>query len=318
MLYMKHILVTGGAGYIGSACTRALLDAGHTVTVVDNLSHGDTRYVDPRAEFVQADIRDTEAMDALFSAHDFDTVMHFAALKAVGESEERPIAYYENNIAGTIALLSCMVAHNVRDIVFSSSAAVYAPKGENGVYTETDTLGSLNIYGACKVIEERLIQELARTGVLQKYAILRYFNVAGDAGLHYIDSAPENVFPRLARAAAGNETFHIYGTDYDTRDGTCIRDYVHLADLVDAHLRALEHSTSGVWNIGTSNGTSVRELIAAFEAATKTPLSARETSRRAGDPPLLLADSTRAVQELGWQPKHTLDDMVRSTLHYLS
>ncbi len=316
----KNILVTGGAGYIGSACTKRLLDLGYQVTVVDNLCHGDKKYVDARAKFVETDLRDEAALATLFTSSNFDAVMHFAALKSVGQSEERPAEYFKNNVGGTMSLLSAMAEHGVGEIIFSSSAAVYAPN-DGTPFTERDQLKAINVYGNCKIIEEMLIQELARTGKLKKFAILRYFNVAGDAGLRYIDKAPENIFPILANALSLGERpaspagrFSIFGTNYDTRDGTCIRDYIHLSDLVDAHIRALEYDSSGIWNLGTSDGTSVKELISKFEKASAKSLSTEASPRRAGDPAVVLADASSAADTLHWQPKHTLTEMVKSTL----
>ncbi len=309
----KNILVTGGAGYIGSACTKALLDGEYNVTVLDNLSNGNVKYVDERATFIEADLLDVEALTDVFSNGKFNAVMHFAAHKAVAESEENPTKYFTNNIAGTINLLSAMESNGVGEMIFSSSAAVYAPTKE-GVCTEESELGPINVYGNCKLIEERLIQELARTGKLSKFAILRYFNVAGDAGLNYVDQAPENVFPIIANSISSGGSFSIFGTDYDTRDGSCVRDYIHLSDLVDAHILALKHESSGIWNLGTSEGTSVIELIDAFEEVSSKKLSRHDASRRAGDPATLLADATSAAETLKWIPKKSLRAMVESTL----
>lgn len=309
----KNVLVTGGAGYIGSACVRMLLDLGHNVTVVDNLNNGDKKYVDKRAKFIESDLRDRDALAVAFGHGELDAVMHFAALKAVEESEEKPTEYFENNVGGTMNLLSAMIEHNVPEIIFSSSAAVYAPT-QDGVCTEENRLGAINVYGNCKIIEEMLIQELARTGKIKKYTVLRYFNVAGDAGLKFVDKAPENVFPILANSLASGEKFGILGTDYDTRDGTAVRDYIHLEDLVDAHIKALEHEASGIWNLGTNKGTSVKELLKEFEAVSGKKLNSEARPRRAGDPPVLLANALAAAATLGWQPQKTLREMVESTL----
>ncbi len=309
----KKILVTGGAGYIGSACTKSLLDLGYKVVVVDNLSGGDKKYVDKRAEFVEGDISDNDTLAAAFGGGEISAVMHFAALKSVGESEEEPTKYFKNNVGGTINLLSTMEEYGVGEMVFSSSAAVYTPN-DGTPFTEQDKLGAINVYGNCKIIEEMLITELARTGKLRKFAILRYFNVAGDAGLGYIDKAPENVFPILTNALTSGERFSIFGTDYDTRDGTCVRDYIHLTDLVDAHLRALEHEGSGIWNLGTSEGTSVKELVDEFESVSGKQVNSQDESRRAGDPAVVLANAGSAAADLSWKPKKTLREMVESTL----
>jgi UDP-glucose 4-epimerase len=310
---MSTVLVVGGAGYIGSACTKMLCDRGYAVTVFDNLSHGQRDKVDERAKFFEGDVRSKIDLADVFNTRPFDAVMHFAALKSVEESESKPAEYFENNVGGVINLLSAMAEYHVPQIVFSSTAAVYTPT-THGIYTEESEVGAMNVYGNTKLLAERAIQEFARVGAIKRYALLRYFNVAGDSGLRFREKDAANVFPLLGEALQGRRDFNIFGDDYNTRDGTCTRDYVHLSDLVDAHVRALEHHGSGVWNLGTSKGTTVRELVSAFEDVSGRVIDAQVAPRRAGDPATVLADSTKAQLELNWQPQFGLHEMVKSTL----
>jgi len=314
----KNILVIGGAGYIGSATVHALCESGYSVTVFDNLSSGQKEKVHKNAELTVGDILNQQELDDAFAIKSFDAVIHFASLKAVGESEEKPVEYFKNNVSGTINVLSVMEKYKVPHIVFSSSASVYAPAGgeHGGVFTEHDQLGPISVYGQTKYISELIIKDFARTGKIASYALLRYFNVAGDAGLQFKEKDPQNVFPLIARALVGKASFAIFGDDYDTKDGTGIRDYIHLTDLVDAHIKALSiaHENSGAFNLGTSNGYSVQELVDAFERLSGKQVNPEKAPRRAGDPAVVLADATKARTELDWQPTHTLDEMVKSTL----
>jgi len=308
----KHILITGGAGYIGSATVLAFLNKGYEVTVFDNLFHGQRDKVDERATFFKGDLRNKADLEEVFSSSKFDAVVHFAALKAVEESETKPSEYFENNVFGTIQLVSAMERHNVPQIVFSSTAAVYKPVVD--AFTEDAELGSVNVYGNTKILAERVIQEFERTGKIQQYALLRYFNVAGDAGLNFKEENAQNVFPILCSAAKENKTFNIFGTDYDTHDGTCVRDYIHLTDMVEAHVAALESKLSGVWNLGTQQGTSVQELVHAFEEVSNAKIEIIKANRRAGDPATVLANASKANKELQWSPKKNLKEMVESSL----
>ncbi len=310
----KHILITGGAGYIGSACTKALLNLGYKITVIDNLSHGDKKYVDERANFIEIDLCNPSDLARALRAFKIDSVIHLAALKSVEESEKYPEKYLHNNLIGTINLLTTMQECEIPEIIFSSSAAVYAPT-DNDTCKEDDELGAINVYGSCKIKEEKIITELARTGKIKKFSILRYFNVAGDAGLNYIDKDPANVFSILANSLKSSGKFNIFGTDYNTRDGTCVRDYIHLDDLVDAHIKTLEYKDSGIWNLGTSSGISVKELITEFEKVSGLKLNSVPSPRRAGDPATLIADYSLATTTLGWKPKCALKEMVESTIN---
>jgi len=305
-----RILVTGGAGYIGSSCIKALCDKRHIVCVVDNLSKGILDNVDPRAEFFKLDITEAKKLDDLFSNKKFDAIIHFAAYKAVGESMENPIKY-SDNIKGTLNILDSMVRHNVKKIVFSSSAAVY--DDNNSIVTEKSPLNPKSYYGYTKKAGEELIEWYSKTHGITGIS-LRYFNVAGDYGLGYIDPEPENVLPIMMEVLTGKrDEFIIYGDDYDTRDGTCIRDYIHIIDLVDAHVLALNLNETMILNLGTGNGTSVLELV---QSALKIDSSFKYKigPRRKGDPGVLVADNSKAKKIMGWSPKHDIDEMLKSTL----
>ena len=305
--------MVGGAGYIGSACVAALIKEGHTVTVFDDLSTGQREQVPTEATLVVGDITNPVDVRAVFDGAHIDAVLHFAAKKAVGESEIDPSLYFHTNVVGSYNLLSAMEQYRVPQLIFSSTAAVYEPPYDGSLVTEETPLAPMNVYGQTKRMVEDMILSYARVSVLDSYTILRYFNVAGDAGLSYLERNAQNVFPLLAQAAREDTPFHIFGTDYPTRDGTCIRDYIHLADLVDAHVRALS-GPSGIYNLGTGTGYSVRELIAACDSALPKPLNVVEGKRRIGDPAILVADATRAYEALGWQPSHSLADITRSTM----
>ncbi len=311
----KKILVIGGAGYIGSATTQALCEQGFSVTVFDNFSSGKREKVSQEAKIIQGDILKIDDLEKVFSKNNFDTVMHFAALKAVGESEKNPAKYFQNNVSGIINILSVMEKYQVPQIIFSSSASVYAPS-KNNIFKEEDALGPISVYGQTKYISELIIKDFARTGKIESFALLRYFNVAGDAGLKFKEKNPQNVFPLMAKAIANQTEFNIFGDDYDTSDGTGVRDYIHLTDLVSAHISALKvkKDNSGVFNLGTSKGYSVKELISAFEKNSGKSIKVKIKPRRAGDPATVLANSTKAKKELGWTAQKTLDDMVISTL----
>jgi len=302
-----RILVTGGAGYIGSACTKALLDKGHSVVVLDNLSKGIKSLIDSRAEFLELDL--CQDIDTAFDR--IDAVIHIASYKAAGESMHDP-SKYSDNIKGTINLLDAMVKHQVSRIIFSGSAAVYGmPK-----YTPVDEghpCSPINYYGYTKLCNEDLIRWYAQIHGLQ-YVSLRYFNVAGDFGLGYLDPEPQNVMPILMEAAAGKrQGFEIFGTDYDTRDGTCVRDYIDVRDLVRAHVAALELKQNAVINLGTEKGTTVRELIDAVKKASGSDFAVSEGPRREGDPATLVASCKKAREQLGWNPEHDINSMVGST-----
>ena len=310
----KTILVTGGAGYIGSAAVDSLINNGHKVIVFDDFSTGQKDKISNDAEVLEGSLTNLDVLDKVFQEYQFDAVMHFAAKKAVGESEINPSLYFKNNVVGSFNLLSMMEKYKVPQIIFSSTAAVYSPVFANTLINETSTLSPISVYGKTKLMVEDMIHAYVRTNKIKQFSILRYFNVAGDVGLNYQEKNPQNVFPIIVSKLNNNEPFEIFGTDYDTKDGTCVRDYIHLQDLIDGHVKALESEKSGVFNLGTSTGFSVRELIKAFEEASGKMMMVIEAPRRLGDPVVVIADSTLAKQELGWQATHTLKDMVEDTL----
>lgn len=309
----KKILVVGGAGYIGSACVKVLFERGYkNIIVFDNLDKGRVDLVDSRAVFVQGDLRHKEDLNQLFSNHDFDCVIHFAALKAVGESEKFPQKYFENNVCGTANLLAVMDEHDVKQIIFSSTACVYAEKA-SGVYVESDPLSAPNVYGSTKIICENMIRDYNRTKNLN-YTIFRYFNVAGDVGLNYIDPDAQNIFPIISEVIIGKRSkLEIYGDKYETRDGTCIRDYIHLKDLVSAHVLAVESVDSFEFNLGTEKGTTVRELVDSF-VRLNGKFAFETVSARKGDMGVSLADSSLALDKLGWRAVEGLDTMIVDTM----
>ena len=309
----KNVLVTGGAGYIGSACVAALLEVGHSVTVFHDLSTGQREKVPAAATLITGDITDAAALRAACGSAPFDAVIHFAAKKAVAESEANPSLYMQTNVVGSCNLLAAMSEFAIPQLIFSSSAAVYQPPAA-GLVTERTPLEPVNVYVMTKKLVEDIIYQYFRTGQLKHYHCLRYFNVAGDAGLHYQEQNAQNVFPLIASAAKAKQPFYIFGSDYDTPDGTCVRDYIHLNDLVSAHLAAFNSQQDGIYNLGTSTGYSVRELAEAFNEALPEPLIVELAERRLGDPAALVADGSKAKQDLGWQPTKTLADMVESTL----
>ena len=311
---MKQILITGGAGYIGSAVALALQGVGYEVVVFDDLSTGQESVLPRNIPLLVGDVTDWEQLNRLTSGYEWAAVIHCAAKKAVGESEEKPDLYFHCNVTGSLNILRLINERRIPQLIFSSTAAVYDQNGLNGPVTETSPLNPPNIYGTTKLMVEQAILAEARIGRLPHFTIFRYFNVAGDAGLSYRDAVAQNVFPLLARAAATNQPFSIFGTDYETKDGTGVRDYIHLNDLVAAHLLALKQPISGIFNLGTGTGYSVRELIAEFNAKLPTPLRVVTAPRRPGDPAYLVADASLARERLGWIPRATLSDMVKSTV----
>ena len=302
-----RVLVTGGAGYIGSHAVRELLGAGHEVTVLDDLSKGHREAVDPRAEFVLGDTGDFDTVKTVLTDRRIEAVLHFAAYIEVGESVEDPYKYYGNNFSNALKLLEAMRAAQVKKIVFSSTAAVYG-NPERVPIEETALRQPINPYGRSKMMTEMAIEDASRAYGLG-YAILRYFNVAGASPDGTIGEAHEpesHLIPRLLAAAAEGRPAMIYGTDYPTPDGTCIRDYIHVVDLVNAHILALEHVREGegqIYNLGSETGFSVREVIEACRKVTGREFKADEHPRRPGDPASLVASSSR-IRALGWQRQY--------------
>jgi UDP-glucose 4-epimerase len=312
------ILVCGGAGYIGSHAVYRLIEKGEKVIVVDNLQTGHREAVHPEAIFYEGDIRDRAFLREVFQKHDIDTVIHFAANSLVGESMQEPLKYYDNNVYGTQVLLEVMNEFGVKQIVFSSTAAVYGEPKQIPI-VETDPTMPTNTYGETKLAMEKMMKWVDRAYGI-RYISLRYFNVAGAYGtIIGEDHNPEtHLIPLILKVPLGQrEEIHIFGDDYDTPDGTCIRDYIHVLDLVDAHILAVEKLRSGaestVYNLGNGNGFTVKEVIEAARKVTGHPIPARVMARRPGDPAKLVASSEKAKRELGWKPKYTsIIDIVAS------
>ncbi|MGH2872425.1 MAG: UDP-glucose 4-epimerase GalE [Solirubrobacteraceae bacterium] len=299
------LLVTGGAGYIGSVVSRLLLGAGHEVVVLDSLERGHRGAIATDARFVHADLRDPAAVQATF-AEGFDGVLHFAAFALVGESVSRPELYWHNNVTGSLNLLEAMRVAGVRRLVFSSTCAVYGQPDEVPISEAAPTRPG-SPYGASKLAVDRMIGDFCDAHGLGAVS-LRYFNVAGASGDVGEDHDPEtHLIPNVLRAALGRiEHVELYGTDYPTPDGTAIRDYIHIDDLAEAHLLAMAGTRSGehqIFNLGNGNGFSVREVIAAAAEVTGVRIPVREAPRRPGDPPILVAASARIRDELGWRPR---------------
>lgn len=303
------ILVCGGAGYIGSHAVRQLIDRNEEVIIVDNLETGHEDAIHPQAKFYKVDIRNEEELDNVFTENKIDEVIHFAANSLVGESMSNPLKYYNNNVHGTEVLLKVMIKHDVKKIVFSSTAATYG-EPKNIPILESDLTNPTNAYGETKLAMEKMMKwaDLSH-GV--KYISLRYFNVAGahESGEIGEDHNPEtHLIPLILQVPLGKREFiSIFGDDYDTHDGTCIRDYIHVTDLADAHILAVhklrDGSDSNIYNLGSGNGFTVKEMIEAARKVTGHPIPAKICERRAGDPAKLVAASQKARTELGWEPK---------------
>lgn len=300
---MKRVLVTGGAGYIGSICVEELLNAGVEVGVFDNLSEGHRAAVDPRAEFFQGDLADRGVLRHAFAAFQPDAVMHFAANALVGESMSNPSKYFRNNVCSGINLLDIMVEAGVKKLVFSSTCATFGIPDRMPL-DETLPQKPINPYGESKLLFEKILRWYDEIHDL-RFTALRYFNAAGASEKFGEDHRIEtHLIPNVLKVALGQkEAVDIYGTDYDTPDGTCIRDYIHIRDLASAHLLALKSERSDFFNLGTGGGTSVREIIETCRAVTGHPIPVREQPRREGDPPRLFAASDKIRRELGWEPR---------------
>ncbi len=301
----KKILITGGAGYIGSHVTMMLNRAGYTTCVLDNLSSGSREAV-VAGTFIQGDLASKDLLDALFSAHSFAAVMHFAAFINVGESVEKPLLYYQNNVSNTLNLLEAMQKHGVNKLVFSSSAAVYGIP-LHGKVTEKEPTCPINPYGRTKLMVEQILSD---TPSLHS-CCLRYFNAAGGdptGKKKNYQKFAQNLIPRLLQCLQRKEPLTIFGNDYPTKDGTCIRDYIHIEDLGHAHILAMEQlfktEKSHIYNLGNGNGFSVSEVIEAGQRATGHKIATHLGLRRPGDPPILIADSTLAKNCLGWTPRY--------------
>jgi len=317
-----NILVTGGAGYIGSHTCVELLQAGHSVFIVDNFSNSSPVVIERLSAIagrapnvVRADIRDRAAMERVFSSNRFDAVIHFAGLKAVGESVDEPILYYENNVVGSLLLFETMAAHGVKAIVFSSSATVYGDPASVPI-REDFPLSPTNPYGRSKWMVEEILRDISRSDSSWKIALLRYFNPVGahESGQIGEDpqGTPNNLLPYISQVAVGRlRELSVFGNDYPTQDGTGVRDYIHVVDLARGHLAALEHIGSGAVaiNLGTGCGYSVLEMIRAFEEASGRRIPFRIASRRPGDISTCYADPSLADKILGWRARFGLREM---------
>ncbi len=330
-----NILVTGGAGYIGSHTVLLLLEAGHQIMVIDNLSNASVTSLErvknitgkTDLEFMELDIRDADGLDKLFSENNFDAVIHFAGLKAVGESVEKPLEYYDNNVGGTAILCNAMRKANVKKLVFSSSATVYGDPASVPITEDFPTGNTTNPYGTSKLMIEHMLADLAKSDHDWNIAILRYFNPVGahQSGLIGEDPTgiPNNLMPYVTQVASGKlEELSIFGDDYDTPDGTGVRDYIHVVDLAAGHLKALDKLNENpglvTYNLGTGIGFSVLDVIKAFENENNLAIPYRIAPRRDGDIASCYADSSLAKKELGWQATRSINDMVRDAWNWQS
>ena len=317
------VLICGGAGYIGSHNVRALCDRGESVVVLDNLWTGHRESLPGSVPFYEGDVRDAALLDRIWSEHAVDAVIHFCACSLVGESVDQPLRYFNNNVYGMQVLLEAMVRHGLDKIVFSSSAAVYGEPKRVPILEDDETLPT-NPYGETKRVMERMMHWVGRRHGI-RWVSLRYFNVAGareDGSIGEDHRNETHLAPIILQVPLGRRTHvTIYGDDYPTPDGTCIRDYVHVSDLADAHLRALDHlragGEGGVFNLGSGEGYSVRAMIDAARTATGHAIPVEVGPRRAGDPARLVADSTKARQVLGWTPRITrMEDIIATAWNW--
>jgi UDP-glucose 4-epimerase len=307
------ILVVGGAGYIGSVCAELLLDQGHGVTIFDNLSEGHRRALDPRAEFVEGDLVDRQLIEKTLAKQQPNAVMHFAANALVGESMQNPSKYFRNNIANGLNLLDAMISAGVEKIIFSSTCAIFGPP-ERVPIDETMTPRPINPYGESKLAFEKILRWYGEIHGL-KFVSLRYFNAAGASAKFGEDHRVEtHLIPNVLKVALGQKpNVEIFGTDYETPDGTCVRDYIHIVDLARAHILALNATRSEFYNLGTGGGASVRDVIDSCRKITGRNIDIVEKPRRPGDPPRLIASSDKIKRELGWQSQfQSLDAIIES------
>ena len=317
------ILVTGGAGYIGSHTVYKLIEEGRDVVIIDNLETGYKKAINPKARFYEGDIRDEKFLNEVFSKEPIEAVIHFAANSLVGESMKNPLKYYDNNIYGTKVLLDCMMKNNIKYIVFSSTAATYG-EPEKFPIEETDKTEPTNTYGETKLSMEKMFKWTEKAHGL-KYVSLRYFNACGAHESGEIGEAhfPEtHLIPLILQVPNGKrETISIFGNDYSTKDGTCIRDYIHVTDLAQAHILAVDYLLAGnksnIFNLGNGKGFTVKEVIDVARKVTNNEIPAITTPRREGDPTVLIASSKKAREVLGWKPEHdSLEEIVSSAWNW--
>lgn len=326
------ILLTGGTGYIGSHTAVELIRLGHEVEIFDNLFNSKITVLDKiekisgkKPKFYKVDLLDKEGLDKVFENNHFDLVIHFAGLKAVGESVEKPLKYYENNIGGTVNLLDAMAKHDVKRIVFSSSATVYGEQGASEMFENMQTgVGITNPYGETKHIIEEMLKGVSISNPDFEATILRYFNPVGahESGLIGEDpnDIPNNLMPIIMKVSTGEiPILNVYGDDYDTVDGTGMRDFIHVVDLAKGHVAAIDHMKPGVsvYNLGTGTATSVLEMVAAFEKESGRRLPYQIAARRAGDLAKIYANAEKAYRELGWKTELTVKHAMRDTINYL-
>lgn len=327
------VLLTGGTGYIGSHTAVSLIQNGYEVEIMDNLFNSKISVLDKiekitgiKPKFYKLDLLDKAGMEKMFAEGKYDLVIHFAGLKAVGESVEKPLKYYENNVSGTINLLECMQKYGVNRIVFSSSATVYGDRGVAELNEKMQTgVGITNPYGETKYVIEEILKDVAKADNKFEVTILRYFNPVGahKSGLLGEDpnDIPNNLMPIIMKVATGEiEKLKIYGNDYETVDGTGVRDYIHVVDLAEGHVAAIKKMKPGVsiYNLGTGKGTSVLQMVAAFEKASGKKLPYEIVGRRAGDLAEIYANSDKAKNELNWQTTLSIEDAMNDTINYLN
>ena len=313
------ILVCGGAGYIGSHAVHALIEKGEQVVIVDNLQTGHRGALNPAAKFYEGDIRDAAVLDKIFTENKIEAVIHFAANSLVGESMEKPLLYFNNNVYGMQVLLEAMVRHGVDKLVFSSTAAVYGEPKRVPIHEDDETCPT-NTYGETKLTMEKMMKWVSRANGV-RYVSLRYFNAAGalpDGSIGEDHATETHLIPLILQVPTGRrDHITVFGDDYPTPDGTCLRDYIHVVDLADAHVLALEYLRKGgasdIFNLGNGQGFSVKEMIAAAEKATGRSIKVEIGARRAGDPAQLIASSEKARSVLGWKPQFTDVEQVIGT-----
>ena len=329
-----QVLLTGGTGYIGSHTAVELINKGHEVIIVDNLSNSKKEVVEKikqitgiEPKFYEVDVLDKEALDKVFAENNIEAVINFAGYKAVGESVQKPLEYYENNIAGCVTLLKEMKKHNIKKFIFSSSATVYGDPETIPITENCKTGGTTNPYGTTKLFIEQILKDLYNSDDTWDICILRYFNPVGahESGLigEEPQGIPNNLMPYIVRVANGTlKELSVFGNDYDTKDGTGVRDYIHVVDLAKGHVCALdklnkENKGLYIYNLGTGNGYSVLEMVNAFEKATGRKVPYKITPRRPGDIATCYADPAKAKQELNWTATKTLEDMCRDSWRYI-